>query len=414
MNIYRKGMRTKVIVLSIDGFLGSYFEDEQITKLIPNLKKFAEQSAFSHTVESVDPTVTYPSHTSMVTGKDPGVHGIFNNTLLDPFETNDGGWMWYAEDIRVKTLWSIAYEKKLKVGNVFWPVTVGADITYNLPQYWRKKIPEDDKLLRALSTNSLHRNAEKAVGSPLNDITKDNVKFATAVWMFETYEPDLMFVYTTDLDTTHHGYGTFSEKAKNKLIEIDHLFGEFIAKIRLYERNDIALILISDHGFASANKICAPNLYLLKKGLIHPEKQQFEFIFKSSGGSAILLPGSSKPTPLELKQIGQDLMMECPGSIFETNLENSTLGSQHPNALAWLRTEEGLYFSGTRKGEIFTTPNPSIFGHGYDKRLANMKTIGGIYFKGIRDKEAWKMTSVKDVFHRACNLLSLNCRSNLN
>jgi predicted AlkP superfamily pyrophosphatase or phosphodiesterase len=400
---------TKVVLLSIDGFLGSYFESDEILKIIPNLKLFSEKSAFSNTVDSVDPTVTYPSHTSMVTGADPGVHGIYNNTILDPFEKNDGGWMWYAEDIKVPALWNLAKGKRKKVGNVFWPVTVGAEIDYNLPQYWRKKIPEDDKLLRALSTKSLHHLAEKNVGVVLNDTTKDNIKFKTANWLFETYNPDLMLVYTTDLDTVHHGYGTYSDKAKEKLKEIDAMFGEFLKKLGLYERDDIALILISDHGFHLAEKVCAPNLYLLKKGFIHNEEQNFDFIFKSSGGSAILLPGQRNPSVSELEMIERDLESECPGSVWTLSANAPKVRDQHPEAIAWLSTTDRMYFSGTRKGEIFSISPFPVHGHGYDKTMPEMKTIGGVYWKGIRDKEAWKMSSVKDVFDRACNLLGLNC-----
>jgi predicted AlkP superfamily pyrophosphatase or phosphodiesterase len=400
---------TKLVILSIDGFLGEYFASPEILSLIPNLKLFSEKSAFSFNVESVNPSVTYPAHTSMMTGADPGIHGIYNNTLLDPFEKNDGGWMWYAEDIQVESLWSLAKKKGKKVGNVFWPVTVGADIDWNLPQYWRKKISEDDKLLRALSTPGLHKKAELATSGMLNDTTKDEVKFKTANWLFDTYQPDLLLVYTTDLDSTHHGYGPYSDKAKEKLKEIDSLFGEFIQKLKLYEREDIALILISDHGFYSSHNSCAPNLYLLKNGFIQSDANTFDFIFKSSGGSALLLPGNRAPTQDELRKIKMDLELACPGATMSFDPKKEVLKSQHPDAVAWLTTKENLYFSGTRKGEIFTKNKTPIYGHGYDNALSEMQTIGGVYYKGIKDKDAWKLDSVKDVFNRACSLLQLNC-----
>jgi len=40
----------------------------------------------------------------------------------------------------------------LTTAHVHWPVTVGARITYNLPQLWRAGTEDDRKLLRALST----------------------------------------------------------------------------------------------------------------------------------------------------------------------------------------------------------------------------------------------------------------------
>ncbi len=406
----KKKENTKLIILSIDGFLGSYFESPEILKIVPNLKEFSERSAFSYRIKTVNPSVTYPAHTSMITGVDPGIHGIYNNTPLDPFEKNDGGWTWYAEDIKVETLWDLARGANKTVGNVFWPVTVGAEIKYNLPQYWRKKIPEDDKLLRALSTKGLHRLAESYVGSPLNDMSKDQVKFRTALWMYESFHPDLLLVYTTDLDTIHHGYGTHSEKAKEKLKEIDFEFGEFIKSLKLYERRDLALILISDHGFHSAKHSCAPNLYLLKKGFIHADEQKFDFIFKSSGGTALLLPGTRSPSIEELAVIERDLLSECPGAIWTSLVGNSNLKLQHPDAIALLSTRAPLYFSGSRKGEIFSESKTSIHGHGYDAEMREMETIGGVYWKGMKDKEAWKLVTVKDAFNRAKEILSLTKR----
>ncbi len=408
-----KKKNPKLIVLSIDGFPGYYFDSPEILELIPNLKAFSERSSFSNRIRTVNPTVTYPSHTSMVTGTDPAQHGIYNNTLVDPFERNDGGWMWYAEDIAVPSLWDFASKKGLKTGNVFWPVTVGAGIDYNLPQIWRKRIQEDNKLLRVLSTKGLHKEAELSVGEPLNDVTKDSVKFKTGVWLWEKYSPDLMFLYTTDLDSSHHAYGPFSDQAKEKLKQIDSLFGEFIKSIRLYERDDLALILISDHGFHSADKICSPNLYLLNKGWIQQESSSYDLIFKSSGGSAILLPGKKNFLSEEEKiSIGNDLETNCPGAEWRAGEEDLKFlrKTQHPNALGYLYTKEKIYFSGTRKGELFSSSKSMIHGHGYENTNPEMKTIGGVYWKGTRDETKWKMHSVKDVFVFSCRLLDLECK----
>ena len=57
------------------------------------------------------PTVTYPDHTTLITGVWPAEHGIVNNTVFDPKRTMDGAWYWYAGDIRVPTLWDAAHRK---------------------------------------------------------------------------------------------------------------------------------------------------------------------------------------------------------------------------------------------------------------------------------------------------------------
>lgn len=96
-----------MIVLSVDGFPAHYISDPKYHVYFPKLANLFQTYGVSE-IKTVNPSVTYPAHTSMVTGLDPAEHGIYNNTLSDPFEKNDGGWMWYAEDISVPTLWDLA------------------------------------------------------------------------------------------------------------------------------------------------------------------------------------------------------------------------------------------------------------------------------------------------------------------
>src|SRR5471030_1769898 len=127
-----------VLLISIDGMKPEAVIDAQSHGLkVPNLRAFMADGAYAQGVRGVLPTLTYPSHTTMLTGASPGKHGILNNTTFDPLLRNQRGWYWYAEDIKVPTLWAAAAAAKLKTANVYWPVSVGAKITYNLPQIWR-------------------------------------------------------------------------------------------------------------------------------------------------------------------------------------------------------------------------------------------------------------------------------------
>lgn len=406
----------KLILLSIDGFPFYYWKDERYRTNFPNLTKLFLKYGEPKSIFTVNPSVTYPAHTSMVTGKDPAEHGIWNNTLSDPFEKNDGGWMWYAEDILSPTLWDLSKEKKLTTANVFWPVTVGAKMNWNLPQYWRKKNPEDDKLLRVLSTPGLHTEVEKYVGISLNDTTGDEVKLKTAAYLFKTKKPNLMFVYTTDLDTYHHGYGPGSDIALQKLSEIDSYLGSFFEEIGMYSKNAPALLIVSDHGFFSAKSICSPNVILKEGGYIDEKKSTYSLTFKSSGGTAVLLGNGTNFSEDNIAKITSEITEKCPG--VEWIPKGSALFSNriHPEALGILRTKESIFISGTRKGEVFTQNGNPIHGHGYWNSMEEMKAIGFAYLpeysskKGIRNrrKTPTSFHSVKDVFTIVSEYLELN------
>jgi predicted AlkP superfamily pyrophosphatase or phosphodiesterase len=83
-------------------------------------------------VIGVWPTVTYPSHTTLVTGVSPAEHGILSNIEFDPEQHFKESWFWYADQIRVPTLWRVTHAAHLATASVGWPVTVGAT------DYWQR------------------------------------------------------------------------------------------------------------------------------------------------------------------------------------------------------------------------------------------------------------------------------------
>ncbi|GBF49007.1 type I phosphodiesterase/nucleotide pyrophosphatase [Leptospira ryugenii] len=418
----KQKIKPKTIIISVDGFPYYYWSKQEHRQHFPHLTRIFEKYGV-FPLETVNPSVTYPAHTSMVTGKDPIEHGIYNNTLSDPFDRNDGGWMWYAEDIQVPTLWTLAKDRGKKTANVFWPVTVGASIDWNLPQYWRKKIPEDDKLLRALSTKGLHKEAESKVGTPLNDVTKDEIKLKTASYLYKTYQPDLLFVYTTDLDSMHHAYGPSSEQALKRLTEIDKALQEFFVSLGVFSKGGPNLILVSDHGFFSAEEVCAPNVILKQRGYIQDESSTYKLTFKSSGGIAILLPGEGTSiSEEEVESIAKEIVSVCTGATWlsfrngekpenlsEMEMQRlKRLNTLHPKAIGILQTKQALFFSGSRKGEVYSKSSKKIHGHGYWNDMEEMKTIGFVY---SANGNKYKMSSVKDIFTIVKDMMQLDRNS---
>jgi predicted AlkP superfamily pyrophosphatase or phosphodiesterase len=98
-----------VLLISVDGMKPEAVIDAQSHGLkVPNLRAFMADGAYSSGVRGVLPTLTYPSHTTLLTGASPAKHGIIDNTTFDPKLRNQRGWYWYSEDIKVPTLWDAA------------------------------------------------------------------------------------------------------------------------------------------------------------------------------------------------------------------------------------------------------------------------------------------------------------------
>src|SRR5581483_7871806 len=168
------GQRPALLLISIDGMRPDYVTKASEHGLkIPTLLELLKKGAHATGVRGVLPTVTYPSHTTLVTGVWPVRHGIYSNTTFDPLHKNMGGWYWYSRDIRVPTLFQAVSHAGLRVASLSWPVTVAASgIAYLIPEYWRAATPDDLKLVDALSTPGLFPHLESELGPYLTDLNR--------------------------------------------------------------------------------------------------------------------------------------------------------------------------------------------------------------------------------------------------
>src|SRR5687768_3414999 len=72
----------RVLMISIDGLMPSSYT-EAGPSTIPSLRRLAREGAYADGVISVLPTVTYPAHTTLLTGVPTSVHGIVDNRMFD-------------------------------------------------------------------------------------------------------------------------------------------------------------------------------------------------------------------------------------------------------------------------------------------------------------------------------------------
>lgn len=248
-----------VLLISIDGLRpGDVLEAKQRGLDLPNLTRFVTEGSYASGVIGNLPTVTYPSHTTLLTGVAPARHGIVSNTTFDPNQVNYGGWYWYSSDIKVRTLWDAAHDAGLTTANVHWPVSVGArNVRWNLPQIWRSGHDDDRKLLTALATPGLVGELEHDCGQPYaqgidESIEGDINRAKFAAQLIDRHKPGFITVYLTALDHQQHLSGPGSPEAKAVLQRIDRLVGDLV-KAEQRAHADAAIAVVSDHGFAATD-----------------------------------------------------------------------------------------------------------------------------------------------------------------
>lgn len=244
-----------LVVISVDGMLPDYVTAaDQHGAKIPNVRRFLKEGTHAEGVQGVIPTVTYPSHTTIVTGVSPAKHGIYGNTIFDPLQKNAQGWFWYAEDISVPTLWDAAAQAGRTTASVQWPVTVGAHITWNIPEFWRANTDEDAKLLRAVSTPGLLNEIAKDInpypGGIDSSIEGDEQRAKYATWILQKKHPALLTLHLIALDHIEHDTGPFSPESVAILERLDTAISNVRAAAERSAPGHTYIALVSDHGFA--------------------------------------------------------------------------------------------------------------------------------------------------------------------
>jgi predicted AlkP superfamily pyrophosphatase or phosphodiesterase len=299
-----------VLLISIDGLQpADVIEADKRGIDIPNLKRFVKEGSYASGVRGVLPTVTYPSHATLLTGASPAKHGIIGNTSFDPMQVNQGGWYWYASDYKLPTLWDAAAKAGMTTANVHWPVSVKADaVKWNIPQIWRTGHADDAKLMKALATPGLVESLEAKLGAYAPGIDEsiegDETRGRFAVALIEREKPDFATVYLTALDHEQHEKGPDTPQAHAVLKRIDAIVGRLVAA-QMQAHPDSVIAVASDHGFSKVDTEI--NLYraFIDAGLITLDDKgkvaSWEASPWNSGGSSAVVLARPDDAALKAK-----------------------------------------------------------------------------------------------------------------
>jgi hypothetical protein len=396
-----------VLLISIDGMRPDYVTgaDEHHLR-IPTLRHILTTGTFADGVIGVLPTVTYPSHTTLITGVWPKEHGILNNQRFDPERKLSGAWYWYADQIKVPTLWSAAHDAGLGTASVGWPVTVDAtSIDYDLPEYWRTPSlgvpanPDDRFLMNAISRpdGEIARISERT-GTPYmmgNDtsLAGDEVKTIYALDILQQHRPQFMTIHLSSLDEEEHFHGPFSTEADADLEGLDGMVQRLVAKeLSIYPNAVIAIV--SDHGFAPVEHDVNLAIPFLQAGLIQTGKSLFGTTVVTSWQAEPWPSGCVAPimlhdpadaaTRTKVEQLLQHLSAD-PANGIEAVLDHSAttqLGG-FPDA-AFLVTFKTGYCNGGALTGALVSPSLEKGAHGYN--IATTPAMRSSFFvigKGI-------------------------------
>jgi len=364
-----------VVVISIDGLKPTTYTADGPSK-VPTLRGLAREGAYAEGVIGVTPTVTYPSHTTMMTGVPPAIHGIYNNRILDPEEVSNASWYWYARDIQVPTLPAVAKARGLRTAAVSWPVTVGADIDYLMPEFGgvtrhRKWLD----LIRAISDpRDLLDSYERQV-KPLAWPLTDDDRTGVAAWIIRTYRPQLMLLHIFATDDAQHAFGPGSPEALAAIETADAHVRQIIQAVAdagLTDRTDI--VVLSDHGFLPLENQLNPNNLFKREGLLEVDAAnkiaRWDAYFYPAGGSGFVI----------LRDRTDPSLRDRVGALLQK------MASDPANGILTVWTEDDLRRLGAEPRASFGIDMRNGFysGAGHDALLSKPSSKGGHGFAPTR------------------------------
>jgi predicted AlkP superfamily pyrophosphatase or phosphodiesterase len=396
-----------LVLISIDALRPEFYLDPSFDA--PALRALVAEGSHARAVEGVFPTVTYPSHATIVTGLRPARHGILFNLLYDPARERT---RWYEEtaDLRATTLWMWARAAGLTTAAVSWPVTLGAAMDWVIPERDYHVRPEPLRDLLAATTPGLF---ERIGVMPDPAMFKDVVRWDTfltdvASGIIRTSRPNLLLLHLVQADARQHQHGREGAEVTAAVARLDRHIArirEVIAAAGIADRT--TMIVTGDHGVQNISHYVYPNNVLARAGLRNcPRAAGSRATVHASGGGAAVFVDPPGDAAL-IARAERALRDEAAGRYTVlTRAELDALGAMTGAALG-LEASPG-WALGTSCDRGMTEPSRTGLGtHGFLPSRPSMATGFIATGTGVRAGVALERVRLIDIAPTAAHLLGI-------
>lgn len=394
-----------VVVITIDGFRPDFYLDSSWHT--PNLKSLMKSGVYAKGVNSVFPSMTYPSHTTIVTGVWPAKHGVYYNNKFEP-NGPTGKNYWNDTSIKVPTLWSLAQNKGLKVASLLWPVAADAPVMYNIPDIGslgeevREKFSKPEGFVADLKKDVFNNAARIEYG-------KDHNVAAIAAYVIKKDQPNLMTIHFFSVDHYEHEQGRQGPLVQAAVSDADSSVGIVVNALKdagIWDNT--VLIVTGDHGFVNVVTSVNPNLWLIKAGLITDvKKDEWKAQFFSVGGSTYLYLKDRNDTETlnAVKKILADLPEEQKKLFRIIDRKQLDKIGANPEVAFALSGENGTSFGNSMKGEAI---KPGKGGsHGYFPDFQQIRTGFVAVGPGVKKGNVIQEMNLRDIAPAIAKMLNL-------
>jgi predicted AlkP superfamily pyrophosphatase or phosphodiesterase len=383
-----------VVVISLDGFPAYDLEDPKLP--IPTLRQLAAAGSSAKAMQPVNPTVTWPNHTSMVTGLYPADHGLlYNGTLVrtdNPLSVKVDWTIAKEKMVHVPTLYDIAHKAGLTTAQVDWvAINDAPTITWAFPE---KAKPSDPLIQEMISKGELKPDDIDNEGHP-TIVWRDEIWTKAGEYIIREHKPNLLLFHLLTLDSTHHNYGPRTLASYDAIAFLDSCVRRLVDAAKAAGMADrTTFVIVSDHGFRTVEKHISLNPFLAKAKLSDDVKAVPE------GGSAMIYiaPDLRKELLPKLRELftqTEGVARVAGESDYKSlGLPLPEKDSQSPDLVAYAKP--GYAFTGGKQADDVISPVPHPVGaHGYINTDPDMQAI--FIASGLGIKKGVTLDSMKNL-----------------
>jgi predicted AlkP superfamily pyrophosphatase or phosphodiesterase len=267
-----------VILVSVDGLAAFNFEDPFVD--VPTIRWMAANGARAKSMETVFPSVTWPTHTTLVTGVRPGRHGVLGNSYYDRTQNKKipllpDPLFDKEEIVKVPTIYDVAQRAGLKTSGVNWPASRNArHLNWQMPDVGDQAIYEKAStpaLLTELKKMGIpfEKQSEWAKAGNVGKAPRDWMYTRVASHILRTYQPNVLVIHYVTVDSFAHAHGGNSPEVRWAANDSDNRIRELLETVKAAGLADRTTFFITaDHGFADYSKHINLNVLLREKSLL--------------------------------------------------------------------------------------------------------------------------------------------------
>lgn len=270
-----EGADSIVVLLSVDGLANFYLDDPKAD--IPVLRQLMKDGVRAASMKPSMPTVTWPNHTTLVTGVHPGTHGVLGNTVLDrttgehvqlmvdPIYNKD-------EIVRSPTIYDVAKGAGMKTAALIWPATRGATtLDWTVPDVGSLDLVKKyatPSLLKEFGEAGIPWEMQEEWWAAKRIRERDGMFVAMAKHVITRHRPQLLLMHLVELDHVQHVGGPQTPEAYDALKAADTRVGEIQAHLQKSHPGRATLLVVSDHGFFPFQQSIWLNVLLKQERLL--------------------------------------------------------------------------------------------------------------------------------------------------